>query len=160
MWNTRSYVSNKIGELMRQSELRLVRRCAEFRPQVEINKLPPGMRGLYVLYKYRPHIDRYDVVYVGMARQGSIRGRLKAHRRKKVGLWTHFSIFQVWDNIRDEEVSELEGLFRHIYRKDTRANRLNVQRSFKKVKKICENDLQLWKEPALHPGRKLRRTTS
>ena len=47
------------------------------------------------------------------------------------------------------EVSELEGLFRHIYRKDTRANRLNVQRSFKKLKRICVKDFQLWKEPVI-----------
>jgi len=29
-------------------------------------------------------------------------------------------------HIRDEEVAELEGLFRHIYRRDGQANRLNI----------------------------------
>ena len=126
---------------MRQSELRLIRQCAEFHPQVEINGVPPGLRGIYVLYKHRPKIKRYDVVYVGMASQGSIRGRLKAHRRSKGALWTHFSIFEVWDNISSEEVSELEGLFRHIYRKDARANKLNRQKSFRNLKRICLRDL-------------------
>ncbi len=35
-----------------------------------------------------------------------------------------------------DEVRELEGIFRHIYRKDNRANRLNLQRSFKKLSKV------------------------
>ena len=61
----------------------------------------------------------YDVVYVGMATQG-IRGRLESHVKRKGDLWTHFSAFEVWDNIRDEEIVELEGLFRHLYRKDSR----------------------------------------
>jgi hypothetical protein len=33
-------------------------------------------------------------------------------------------------------VTELEGLFRHIYRKDTKANRLNEQKGFKKIKTV------------------------
>ncbi len=85
------------------------------------------------------------MVYVGMAsgKRGGIRGRLRSHSRKKAG-WTHFSIFEVWDNIQKGEVEELEGLFRHIYRSDTRANRLNVQRGYKKLKKIRDNDLKAW----------------
>jgi hypothetical protein len=30
----------------------------------------------------------------------------------------------------------LEGIFRHIYRRDSRASRLNVQRSFARMKKL------------------------
>ena len=36
----------------------------------------------------------------------------------------------MWDNIRPEEVEELEGLFWHLYREDSRANSLNMQRSY------------------------------
>ena len=36
------------------------------------------------------------------------------------------SVFAVHENISNGEIKELEGLFRHIYRFDTRANRLNV----------------------------------
>ena len=98
--------------------------------------LPRGMRGIYVLYNHRPRVRRFDVVYVGMAADGSIRSRLRTHRTKKKDLWTHCSVFEVWDNITPAEVKELEGIFRHIYRKDSRAAELNVQRSFGRMKKL------------------------
>jgi len=105
----------------------------------DIKNIPPWTRGIYVLFKYRPRQDKYDVVYIGMAagiKTASIRGRLRVHKRRKDRLWTHFSAFEVWDNIREEEVKELEGLFRHLYRKDTKANSLNQQRAFKKLSKV------------------------
>jgi hypothetical protein len=134
---------------MPQSELRLIRRCAEYIAKEELNSLPRRLRGIYVLYRRRQKSgkNKYDVLYVGMAsagRRGGIRGRLSSHLKKKGDLWTHFSAFEVWDNIRDEEVTELEGLFRHIYRRDTKANSLNVQRGFKKVSRIRQNKLQEW----------------
>ena len=72
----------------------------------------------------------YDVVYIGMA-ETSIRRRLGTHRRHKAKFWTHFSYFEVWDNIGNEEITELEGLFRHLYRYDSRANALNRQKGYK-----------------------------
>lgn len=134
---------------MPESELRLVKRCCEFIPKHDAEELPRRLRGIYVLYKahqIRGH-DKYDVLYVGMAaagRRGGIRGRLLSHAKRKGKLWTHFSAFEVWENIRDEEVTELEGLFRHIYSKDSRANALNVQRRFKKLRRLRENNLQKW----------------
>lgn len=118
------------------SPLRLFKRREEFLPIERVLELPPGMRGVYVLYKYRPRIRRFDVVYVGMAAEGGIRPRLKSHRKRKDGLWTHCSVFEVWENITPAEVKELEGIFRHIYRRDARASRLNVQRSFSRMKKL------------------------
>ena len=118
------------------SDLRLIKRTCELCLQADIPKLPPYTRGIYVLLRHCPHTrpSRYDVVYVGMAAgaKAGIRGRLKKHaeNRKKGKLWTHFSAFEVWDNISYDEVKELEGLFRHIYRNDTRANKLNRQKSF------------------------------
>jgi hypothetical protein len=105
-------------------------------PVGEVDNLPSGMRGVYVLYRHRPKARRFDVVYVGMAATGGMRPRLRSHRAKKLGLWTHCSVFEVWDNITPAEVQELEGIFRHIYRKDSRAARLNVQRSFKRMKRL------------------------
>lgn len=136
---------------MPQSPLRLVRRCAEQRPIDEVKILPRGLRGIYVLYKrvIRSHKTHYDVVYVGMAwsgKRGGIRGRLNQHSRKKKALWSHFSVFEVWDNIRDDEVRELEGLFRHIYKLDSRANRLNVARGFKTLRKVRKNRLTDWQD--------------
>ena len=110
------------------SELRLIKRCAEFLPRKEIKHIPPYRRGIYALLRYRPKLDAFDVVYIGIAagtKTASIRGRLRTHERRKGSLWTHFSIYEVWDNVREEEIRELEGIFRHIYRLDTRANRLN-----------------------------------
>src|SRR5262245_38607352 len=126
---------------MPESYLRLIKRCAEFRPQEEVDAVPRKRRGIYVLYhKHRKNgRDKYDVVYIGMTTAG-MRGRLTSHRKNKAALWTHFSAFEVWDNIRDEEIVELEGLFRHFYRKDSRANRLNVQRGFKKIKRVQQNN--------------------
>ena len=122
---------------MPQSVLWLIKRFAEFVDKQQIKFVPRRLRGVYVLYNHRRKSgkDKYYVVYVGMAAAGhrsGIRGRLSSHARKKSGLWTHFSVFEVWDNITVEQIAELEGLFRHIYRKDSRANRLNVQRGFKK----------------------------
>lgn len=124
---------------MAVSELRLIKHCAEYLPQSEVERIPRLTRGIYVLYKYRPTTKNCDVVYVGMAagsKTASIRGRLKIHRRKKGKLWTHFSAFEVWDNIREEEIQELEGIFRHIYRKDSKANRLNKQRGYNKLRHL------------------------
>jgi hypothetical protein len=39
---------------------------------------------------------------------------------------------------------ELEGLFRHIYRRDAHANSLNVQRGFKKMRRVRRNDFTDW----------------
>lgn len=134
---------------MPQSPLRLIRRCAEYKPQEELGDLPKGLRGIYVLYQSRKRngTQKYNVVYVGMTWAGSKRGmlrRLRSHRKKKAGLWTHFSVYEVWDNIRDDEIRELEGLFRHIYRKDAQANRLNVARGFKTIRRVKLQNLANW----------------
>jgi hypothetical protein len=125
---------------MPQSPLRLIRRRLEYLPLDQIARLPPGLRGIYVLfnrhYAIRTRRERFDVVYVGMATRGGIRGRLRSHGRSKRDLWTHCSIFEVWDNIRDDEIAELEGLFRHLYRHDSAASALNKQRSFKPMRRV------------------------
>ncbi len=43
---------------------------------------------------------------------------------------------KVWDNITEAEVTELEGLFRQIYSRDSSANMLNRQKSFKKLDRL------------------------
>lgn len=130
---------------MTESPLRLIKRCAEYQPMAQISSMPGKKRGIYVLYKKRRAQDKYSVVYIGLA-TNSMRKRLNAHRRRKADLWTHFSVFEVWDNIRDEEIVELEGLFRHFYKKDPEANRLNKQRGFKKIRTVRNNKLSSWSE--------------
>lgn len=132
---------------MEQSPLRLIKRSIEYLPVDEVTRFPRGVRGIYVLYKYRPRLEQYDVVYVGMTNAGDgggVRQRLRGHRNNKAGLWTHCSVFEVWDNIRDDEIVELEGLFRHIYRHDSRANALNVQRGFKRLRLVQNDTVEDW----------------
>jgi hypothetical protein len=74
----------------------------------------------------------------------SIRGRMKQHVDRKKGLWTHFSVYAVWPNISGEEIREFEGLFRAIYRKDMRANKVAVQKGFVELKFIRDNSFE-WK---------------
>jgi hypothetical protein len=74
----------------------------------------------------------------GGEKKAGIGGRLRAHAKNtiKSRQWTHFSAFEVWDNIREEEVRELEGILRHIFRKDSHANKLGIQKSFKKLTRV------------------------
>jgi hypothetical protein len=126
------------------SKLRLLQHCAEFRSLAEVELIPSGTRGIYALLKRRGRKKKdtrgtkFDVVYIGMSRTG-IRSRLRDHKDRKKGLWTHFSVYAVWPNITDEEIRELEGLFRAIYRKDMRANRIAVQKGFVELKRIRDN---------------------
>jgi hypothetical protein len=91
----------------------------------------------YTLHRKRPRVKKYDVVYIGMTTTGNgLRARLDRHARSTKKDWTHFSMFVVWENIRDEEIGEMEGLFREIYRKDKRANKFNKQGKFKKIQNV------------------------
>jgi len=119
--------------------LRLVQTCAQWMSKSQIDSIPTGLRGIYALHRHRPRIKKYDVVYIGMADGGvGIRARLYAHAnsKRKRDLWTHFSAFVVWPNITEAEIAELEGLFREIYRKDKRANRLNRQKRCRNLQKV------------------------
>jgi len=133
---------------MPASELRLIKRFSEFRSRDEIENVPPNTRGIYALLKNYPRLNLYDVVYVGMAggSKAGIKGRLKRHSRSKSKseLWTHFTLFEVWPNITENEIKELEGLFRQIYRKDKRANKLNKQKQFGLLKKVREKNFSTW----------------
>jgi hypothetical protein len=130
---------------MAESVLRLIKRSAEFRSIEQVSEVPKGHRGLYVLYRRwrKAGVVHFDVVYVGMARKG-MRARLLSHSKTKQRNWTHFSVFEVWDNVRDHEIVELEGLFRHLYRCDSKANSLNKQRKFGKAFKVREDDFREW----------------
>ena len=128
------------------SPLRLIKNSVEYCTRKQISEVPRYTRGIYVLYKYRHHYDAYNVVYVGMAGgdRAGIRGRLRRHLESKGDQWSHFSVFEVWENIREDEVKELEGLFRHIYKYDHKANKLNKQRGFKKLRLIRSKSFEDW----------------
>jgi hypothetical protein len=128
------------------SELKLIKHTLEYIPKENISLVPNGTRGIYALYQKAADQDIYDLVYIGMARglKLGIRKRLRFHRRSKPELWSHFSIFEVWDNIREEEVEELEGLFRHLFKKDSKANSLNKQKEYKKLERVRKSTLKEW----------------
>jgi hypothetical protein len=128
------------------AELFLIKRYDEFLPKKKKIDIPKNTRGIYVLLK--KHGDSFNVVYVGMAGgdKSGIRGRLDAHSRseRKKDAWDHFSVFQVHDNLPREIILELEGLFRHIYRKDTISQQLVRQKKFKKLSNV-HSSLSNWK---------------
>jgi hypothetical protein len=129
--------------------LRLVTKCAQWISKDDIKQVPRGLRGIYALLRKRPRLKKFDVVYIGLSEgQEGIRERLKAHAgsKRKRDLWTHFSLFEVWPNITPAEIAELEGLFREIYRKDRRANRLNRQRRYRPLQKTRIKDLTQWND--------------
>lgn len=82
----------------------------------------------------------FDVKYVGMTKGGSggVRARLRSHAKslKKGSLWDHFSVFEVFENIKDSEIEELEGLFRHLFKRDSNANALNAQRGYRPLGRV------------------------
>jgi hypothetical protein len=96
--------------------------------------IPDNTRGIYAL------LNEGEVVYIGCsaATRAGIWSRMKSHDKKKIE-WTHFSVYEVHDNISREEILELEALFLHIYRHDQRANRLNLQRRHKRFGKITSD---------------------
>ena len=129
---------------MPQSTCFLFKNSLEFWSRNAVDDVPPLVRGIYVLYEERDG-KHMDVVYVGMARgqNSGAKARLRSHLKSKAE-WTHFSVFEVWDNITKEQVQELEGLFRHLYRSDTRANKLNVQKSYKPLASIRRKTVETW----------------
>lgn len=124
------------------SPLRLIQAKHEWIPIAEISNVPKGLRGIYVLYntpeqEKRKALPRRNVVYIGMSTTG-IRSRLlkhAAHEAKK-GQWDTCSVFAVWPNIRNEEIVELEGILRHIYRVDPDAQKLNTQGTYRALQKL------------------------
>src|SRR5260370_36191563 len=110
---------------MAERPSKLIKRCAQWLPQSEASHVPSRTRGVYALLQLQPHTKKYDVVYIGMAPSGGIRSRLRSHKKGETKIWSHFSIFPVWDNVGENQVEELEGLFQQIARKYTKAARFN-----------------------------------
>jgi hypothetical protein len=127
---------------MPEAICKFIKRVAEFQPAKQSDQIPDYTRGIYVLLK-KVARDEFDVVYVGMTGAG-MWSRIKSHRKNKRLEWDHFTVFEVHDNITKSEIKEIEGLIRHIYRKDSRANRLNVQLRHKPFIEVQQNNLRKW----------------
>jgi len=112
--------------------LRLIQFQRELVSQKNIDELPKALRGIYVLYRTVPNDTTHpyrNVVYVGMSANG-IKGRLRMHKKKKENEWDCCSVFAVWPNVRVDEIRELEGILRHIFRWDSDAQKLNTQGAY------------------------------
>ena len=127
---------------MPASQTKLIKRCAQWIPKAESRRIPPATRGIYALLQNRRGTKKYDVVYIGMTSRSSVGRRLARHKNDKKKIWSHFSIFEVWDRISEEELKELEGLFRELYSRDTRAIPFNKQRRYKKLQSV---NLEEWR---------------
>jgi|SRR5689334_3629732 len=130
----------------------LIKKRAQWRPKEESSHIPPATRGIYALLQ-KTGKDRYDVVYIGMTSRSSVGRRLARHKNSKK-IWNHFSIFEVRDNIKEQQILELEGLFREIYRKDTKANRFNRIGKYGKLQDVRIDDLKSWNKKKQAKGRR------
>lgn len=126
-----------------QSPLRTIKRWRRYMPQEKLATVPRRTRGFYVLYE-KDVETRYEVRYIGIAgsgpKGGSIRSRLRSHKRHKKG-WTHFSFFEVHDNVSGEEIREIEALLLQIFRHDPRIQLSNLQTGSRKFRQARMRDL-------------------
>jgi hypothetical protein len=109
--------------------------------------VPRDTRGFYVLYdNVRPKTGRVkqaDVTYIGISGLGKwsgIRSRLRRHNQRKAD-WTHFSFFEVHDNISGDEIRELEALLLQIFQHDSRVGLSNVQTGSSKFRQARKRAL-------------------
>ena len=98
---------------MRKSTSLFFKSFYEYVPLTEVADLPKGMRGIYALYQ-EDGVSK-NLMYVGMT-AGGAKGRLGRHSGgKKTGLWSHCSVFEVWDNITEEQIDEKAVEDRNLY---------------------------------------------
>jgi hypothetical protein len=133
----------------RQAPLRLIKRCRLYVPRGEW-KIPPVTRGMYVLYNKKPRRKKtFEVFYIGVggvsekARSG-VGARIKNHDKTKEG-WTHYSFFEVHDNVSHKEILELEGLFLRVFRHDLRVKLDNKQRGSVILRKLSKDSSRAWR---------------
>jgi hypothetical protein len=125
----------------KQAPLKLIKLCRLYIERGNWKPIPHITRGIYVLYKARSgKAKTFDVLYIGVGgtsrnATSGIRSRLRNHDKNKPD-WTHYSFFEVHDNISREEIRELEGLFLWIFRHDSRVRLANVQRGSRIFKSL------------------------
>jgi hypothetical protein len=137
----------------KQTPLRLIKRCRLYVPRGEW-KIPPVTRGIYVLYQKKPRRVKektYEVFYIGVGgvsknAKSGVGARIKHHDKTKKDGWTHYSFFEVHDNVSGEEILELEGLFLRIFRHDPRVRLDNVQLGSKILWGLSEESAPAWRE--------------
>jgi len=131
------------SHLPQQSPLRLIKSWRRYAKRETVGEVPPITRGVYVLYK--EDAGDYKVSYIGVGglsavAKSAVTSRLKSHalhRPKKD--WSHYSVFEVHDNITHDEIRELEALMLGIFRDDPQIELKNTQLGSKKLRKTRVN---------------------
>jgi hypothetical protein len=141
----------------KQSILRLIKRWKRYQPKDSWSTVPKNTRGLYVLYRNTSG-DHFEVVYIGVAGLGQtggggVRSRLKSHVTR-IKNWTHYSVFEVHDNVTREEIRELESLLLGMFRHDPRIQLTNKQKGSKKLYQL--RNAVHWRETESNKPRKRR----
>jgi hypothetical protein len=135
----------------KQAPLRLIKRCRLYLRRGDW-KVPHITRGVYVLYKKKPGKEKiYEVFYIGVAgvskdARSGISARIKNHHKTKKDGWTHYSFFEVHDNVSREEILELEGLFLRVFRHDPRVKLDNKQLGSAILWKLSKDSCPAWAE--------------
>jgi hypothetical protein len=86
---------------------------------------------------------------------GGVRGRLKSHI-SRIKNWTHYSVFEVHDNVTREEIRELESLLLGMFRHDPRVRLANKQKGSRKLYQL--RNAVHWRETEPNKPLKRRRT--
>jgi hypothetical protein len=134
-----------------QAPLSFIKRCRLYLPRREW-EIPHITRGIYVLYRKksgRRKTKVYEVFYIGVGgvskkAKSGIGARIKNHDKTKED-WTHYSFFEVHDNISREEILELEGLFLRIFRHDTRVRLDNKQLGSAILRRLSKRSSPAWR---------------
>src|SRR5437764_15308759 len=115
----------------KQAPLKLIKRCRLYVQRGNWEPIPHVTRGFYVLYKAVPNGKKkeYQVFYIGVGgvskkAASGVGSRIKNHDKAKDG-WTHYSFYEVHDNIFREEIFELESLLLRLFRHDSRIKLAN-----------------------------------
>ena len=70
--------------------------------------------------------------------------RIRNHDKTKKDGWTHYSFFEVHDNVSRGEILELEGLFLRIFRHDPRVKLDNVQLGSGILRSLSKESAPVW----------------
>jgi hypothetical protein len=84
---------------MSASQTRFITRCAQWRRKSDVHLIPPRHTRCIRFASNCARIKTFAVVYIGMSALGGIRSRLESHIKSKTKMWSHFSIFEVWDKL-------------------------------------------------------------
>src|SRR5438093_4956520 len=139
----------------KQSPLRMIKRWRRYEERGNWKYLLPITRGVYVLYKEQKNsisAKRKDkiahVVYIGVAGvakepKSGINSRLRQHDKNKKD-WSHYSFFEVHDNVSREEILELETFLLAIFRHDPRLELENTVSGSKRLSNLRKDDV--WRD--------------